>query len=343
MLSACQDPPPPADITDRYGLPVRWPGAQPPTWQEWRAQQGRLRGDDWSWEAYRPSFLPDMSRWQASDFLPEAYLRLPFRDACELPEEERRALFDLKPEEPDQLRRLIDYAERGYVQAMMGLSSTFCSFPPKQPALTRKDGLEWARKAAASGDPYAMFTLGACMREIWVDRAHDEIGLEAKDIQRVSFWFDELVYWHWRAAQYLEPFAMYEMAPVLGSFYFPGDYADGFDKREWAIENYKWLRLLWISDLFHKVPFSRDPLEEARKKWPEMTDGDVAEAERRAAEFLRRFGGGLRYARQDYRCPGELDFAALNAQLARYGLKVDPLQPWTPPSYPLAPLTEPAR
>lgn len=340
LLPACRDS---SDVAvaaqlDSFGLPTRWPGEQPPTWQEWRQWQGELRQQ--VIPEYRPSFLPDMSRWRPEDFLPATYLEAPMRDVCELPEDEQMTLLRLDAGNPDHLPRVLGYAEQGFVQAMSELGSQFCSFPPDDPALTRREGLEWARRAAASGDPDAMGTLAYCMLSIQLHEDYATADVPPGQLERTGFWFDEMVYWFWRATHNLEPVAVGVIGPSYNSFYFPSLNKHGVKAGEDIAEEYKWLRLNELADTLHgygsELSFDTSYLLEQR---PKTTDAEIAEGERRVREFLRRYGGGLGRARNSGKgCPGPMNFAAFNAEIARYGLHVEPQQPWTPPKYPLPPL-----
>lgn len=298
---------------------------------------------------YRPAYLPDMSRWRPEDFLPPEYLQAPLRDVCELPEDEWLALLRLDPDDPEQLARLKAYAEDGFVQAMGKLADDYCSFPPQQDALMSvAEGLAWARRGAASGEPFAMSRLGNCMRRIYVREGFvgspQGSGIPSDQLQLKSFWIDEMLYWEWRAVQALEPLALFELYRGVNHFYFPVDEVPkaAGTPSEVAIESYKWLRLAELARAFKGFGLTAPAAEVAKEKWPEMTAAEVAEAERRVGEFLRRYGGGLASARlEGAGCPHGVDFAALNKGLAAYGLKVEPVQPWEPPRYPLPALPGP--
>lgn len=324
---------------DSWGRPIVWDGPPQPSWQEWAAHQAQLREGLPS--GYRPNYLPEMDGWGLNEILPAEAFAAPLRDICELPEAEQTALRRLRVEEPDELARLLEYAERGYVHAMMRLGDDFCSFPwSDSPALSRAEGLAWAQRAAVSGEPYASLTLAYCMNTISMEDDHEAAGLPPAQIKRNSLWFDQVVYWFWRAAHGLEPVALYELFRGTENFYFPDFHLPSTvqHRPEKAIETYKWLRLAELSAALHGSAFGMST-QEALERWPQMSEAEIAEAERRVAAFLRNYGGVLRRARyRGYNCPGELDFDWLNEELARYGLQVEPERPWSPLVYPLAPL-----
>lgn len=345
LLSGCSEPESPLQqmAIDDFGLPLEWDGGPQPSWQTWVARQAQLR--EGMHGSYRPAYMPEMANWRPEDFLPTEYLQAPMRDICELPQEEQLVLLRTSVEDPEALARLLDYAERGYIQAMSKLGTKFCSFPTGNlPALSRAEGLTWARRAAASGDPYASFTLASCMTWLYVDRDHKAAGLTPAQIDRNSLWIDQVLYWHWRAAQNLEPLALYNLYRGINDYYFPdADLPYTEEHRpETAIESYKWLRLSELGHALHGYTFERRGTEVALERWPQMSAAEIAEAERRVEEFLRRYGGGLSRARYTgYSCQRKMGFDQLNQELKRYGLQVEPEQPWSLPSYPLPALPGP--
>jgi len=343
LLTACGDKPnePEPVAVDGFGVPLEWDGEPEPSWQAWVERQTELRGDLGSF--YRPAYMAEMSNWHAEDFLPQAYLDAPMHDICELPKEEQSVLLNLRMNEPDELARLLDYAERGYLQAMVRISDEVCNHhPARPPVFDRKEALAWSKRAAASGDSYASLSLADCMRSVYLDRDYETAGLPPAELQPNSFWFDQMIYWYWRAAHGLQPQALNQLYYGVYGFYYPDKIPSDIPdhKPEPAIETYKWLRLNQLGQVLYgytKAPKSPEAILDER--WPHMSDEEVAEAERRVVEFLRRFGGGLAQARYDgYGCPGErINHERLNQELERYGLRIEPEQPWTAPSYPLLP------
>src|SRR5690625_3412140 len=336
LVTGCGEP---VEVDDS-GVAIRWDGSPQPSWQEWAARQTQLHEDLPSY--YRSVHAPEMDNWRPEDFLPAEYLEAPLHDICALPEEELLAVLLSRVEEPEGLKRLLEYAERGYVQAMMRLGDKFCSVPiGNPPALSRAEGLDWARRAAASGEPYAMFVLASCMSSIYIHRDHEATGLTPAEIDRNSLWINQMLYWYWRAAQGLEPMALYELYRWADNYYSPELHLPHTVEHRLGkpFEIYKWLRLSELGGALHGVRFGPGVTQGALERWPQMSEAEIAEAERRVEEFLRRYGGGLSRARyRGHGCPWDVSFYLLNQELVRYELRVAPERPWSPPSYPLPPL-----
>lgn len=326
---------------DVFGVPTRWEGP-PPSWGEWVEKQQAFRPRDIN--VYRPSFMPDMSRWRAADFLPAGARQGPFISRCELPDAEQERILGADAYSAEGRAALRPFAERGVVLAMAKLAEGHCSIRGEGMASNMRDGLTWARRAAASGSQIGMSMLTSCMSKIQLGRSQElseVVNVPLEQLHPRGFWEDEMLYWLWRSAHTLDAHSLFVLLRGVDNHYMPSSAQDSSDSERFSlarVERYKWARLSDIGKAFTGEIISGT--EDLLQQYPETTEAEIAEGERRVAEFLRRHGGELRRAQlSGYGCPGgpskKLDYAALNQELARYGLHVEPERPWKVPQYPI--------
>ena len=190
------------------------------------------------------------------------------------------------PNEKWEPAQIIEAAEKGgaWAQNWMGVQYLHGKGVPKDPVI----GEAWIRKAALQGNQSAQSNLGGCYHdglgvgqnlaeaESWYQKAADQ-GQEIAQTS-LGFLFDEkkdfknALYWYRRAAKQGEGFAQNNLAIL---------YHAGSGVPVNSIEAYKWYSLAAAQNVDNSI----EALPELTK---EMTGAQIAEGQRRAAEFVPR-------------------------------------------------------
>lgn len=306
-----------------------WPGTKPLTWPEYVEQVTPLREANTDRRYYRPA-MPNMTRWEDDDFLPNDYLAASHRHRCELPKAERKEFMEAVAgsTESSAWDTIEHYAEKGVVFAQTGFGAYCTAKLAGRHGITAKKALEWSRRAAASGDPDAMFNLAFCL----------ERRIQATEERYTqSFLADEAIYWYWRAAQGLRSMALSALGRFPGQEYYDYGYAEPGEIDENDVQTYRWFFLRDLTRALHgdRAPLSKMGLgvdhfaTNAR-----MSQEELQRAKRLAREWLLTYPDALpgyvertdrRDCKLDYALNGKpLNFESLNHQLERIGLHYDP-------------------
>ncbi|MEX0871911.1 MAG: hypothetical protein WDZ65_08800, partial [Aquisalimonadaceae bacterium] len=203
--------------------------------------------------------------------------------------------------------------------------------------LTATEALEWARRGAASGDPRAMYLLAECMRLMTFDARRTEPG-ELTGLLN-PFWYDEMYYWMWRAAEEgLLVEALWGMRDIGGDVWyeFPPSRAERY------IEAYKHSRLLQLRATFLRGAerYGQEYVDKQSYMDDSVVDlnehSSLAAGEARVTEWLKSHPDVWErlYHRPSMSaqamCPDDprrrehFDFVGLNRELSAYGLNVVP-------------------
>ncbi|MCC5811800.1 MAG: hypothetical protein JJU06_15625 [Ectothiorhodospiraceae bacterium] len=312
----------------------------PLTWSEWVEQERpkreahveRYPGNN----AYFREGLPDMSLWRPEDFLSEEELNAESVTFCELPIEERREYLAARSQTTQEALDIIrGHAERGLVDAQFSLG--FMCHEPAYEGLTLEESHRWSRRAAASGEAIGISARAYCLQtQRWLPDAPRAYEFET----------DEMLYWHWRAAQNLESNALRYLGGLYGfallSYYdreqvikhpeLLGHYQE-LDERY----KLKWSILADLSfvllrgDLDNQQAVGFHHRQRAGRRG--MTAAQLKEALRLAREFLLAYPEGLENFEREINCDDDperpyrpLHYNALNAELAHLGLYLDPAE-----------------
>ncbi|KAB7628190.1 hypothetical protein [Alkalilimnicola sp. S0819] len=287
-------------------------------WDEYVAKERPLR-EPYTWQRYYRQGLPDMRRWRPEDFLPAEYLRAEHVRFCELPVNERRALSDVLSNSLDEegATALRHYAERGVLTAQTTYGA-FCR--AGGPGFSADEAVDWARRAGASGDPDAMTKLGLCLDDY----------LEGHDVHTKSFLADEILYWHWRGAKYLQRRALMAMFIFTGNQFY--EYAElGAND----IHAYKWDILEESIDALHGIRHDPETMSLTGKAYPYnagMTPEQIARSRELARGWLLENADSLKDLPLPFNCAddpdapyagGSYDYALFNETLQVLGLHFD--------------------
>ncbi len=311
------------------------------TWAEWVEREQPRRPAQYARHYHDRRGLPNMRRWRPEDFLTREELDEPHAEFCELPKDERKTVWDLPRNDANigiTFEEKLAYAERGYADAQASLGwycyqhTNAAVLEPGQ--LSLDEAYAWSRRAAASGDPRAMYRHAACMQFMALDTRSGRA-----DHTLDPFWADQSHYWLWRAvAEGLHGEALLDLRPSGG--------ASEYSHPTWEedlLHRYKWSRIWELQAVFRRMPYyfgtrymeSRTQLPEQRQR---LDDRQLQQAEAMVGEWLREH---LHVWDAIYRrpsnpswshitCPGEpghtesFDYEGLNRELARYGLSVAP-------------------
>jgi len=318
----------------------------PFTWDEWVEREAGERNES-SGPPFYGTGLPNMSNWRAQDFLPEDYLAESHEDVCTLPREERDRIYDMtrhlagRPSPDNRLDYELGLARQGFMEAQARMG-TYCAqvlvdayLEPGE--LTTAEALDWTRRAAASGNPGAMYRLAECMMKI----SREQETFEEKTGKPLSaFWVDETFYWLQRAAfEYLEIFALQDLQSRVSWRMSSEDW----NTDEGQIELYLFSRLIELNAIFHRKPqwlgwsYVNDMSRIESYREEMIKRNALAAGEAHVKEWLHANPGvwdriyfhPIDLSQQSL-CPGEqgysarFDYDALNEQLAAFGLEVSP-------------------
>ncbi len=338
-LSACDDPEP-KKASGPTPVEPSFPDGPQMTWEEWKAHQKPIRdevpeGERYNW--HRVGSRPNMELWQPEDFLPKKGLKAEHVDLCELPLEHRREVAkiwrwyngDRDAWNEDSIRAIARrYARRGVVQAQAMMGVLFDELEPdaaSDPSRKTRHARRWLERAAASGEPLAMHNLALFQREIL-----EAAGTNREQVPLTDFRWDEVMYWHWRAARGFNKSALWRMDGLWVNYEWQ---KIGYLYRE-HVKEYKWGRLRDLVDVL--VSAYRNPVvaaESVIKKYrPHFNKHQIALAEREVGEFVRANKQRLARYRQPFGCPDmtwlnpdapTFDWEALNAEIQQYGVQVE--------------------
>lgn len=306
-----------------------WPGAKPLTWSQYVEQVTPLREANTDRRYYRPA-MPNMTRWKDADFLPEEHLAANHIHRCDLPKAEREEFMAAiaRSTESSAWDTIERYAEKGVVFAQTGYGAYCSAELAGKHGITADKALEWSRKAAASGDPDAMFNLGYCL----------EKRIQATEERYTkSFVADQVIYWYWRAAQGLRSRALSALGRFPGKEYYDYGHAEPGEIDENDVQTYRWF---FLRDMTDALLSNREPMAEIGigvdhfADNADMSDKEIERAQKLAREWLLTYPDALPgYVQRTDRRDCELDhalkgkpfnFESLNRQLQRLGLHYDP-------------------
>lgn len=319
------------------------PDAPALTWAEWVDLQAPIRDavPEADRQDYRrPGGRPNMTRWRPEDFLPREAISAPHVDICELPLAERREVGKLwrwfsgdsgSLTEEEVRAVALKYSRLGVAQAQatMGHFHSPGREAADDPSPRTRRILHWLEHAAASGLPYAMYSLGG-----YQFRMLTAAGPRVRDaVPLVDFRWDEVNYWFWRAATGFHEFGLLAMEGRLKNHEWQN--VETYYREN--VLQYKWTRL---SDLVQILTpgfvEGRGLLGDADsvvERKSALTPERVALAEREVGEFLRTHREALARYRRPFGCPDmtwldpdapTFDWAALNREIAQYGVQVQP-------------------
>ncbi|MCH8506632.1 MAG: hypothetical protein LAT50_20280 [Ectothiorhodospiraceae bacterium] len=316
------------------------PPTEASTWAEWVERERPRRPVQYDHHYHNRRGLPNMRRWRPEDFLTREELDEPHAELCELPQDQRLEVWSLVRDSNNILASFeekLAYAERGYAEAQAGMGwycyqhTNAAVLEPGQ--LSLDEAYAWSRRAAASGDPRAMYRHSECMRFMAQDRQSGRAE-HALD----PFWMDQIHYWLWRAAtEGLYGRALVDLRPTRG---INGDSYPTWE--ESALYTYKWSRIWELQAIFRRVPYYLGPqyMEtqgELAGQRQALSEEELQQAEAMVGEWLREHlhVWDAIYHRPNspggshVHCPGEpghlqgFDYESLNRELAQYGLRVE--------------------
>lgn len=306
-----------------------WPGAKPLTWSQYVEQETPLRESNPDRRYYRPA-MPNMARWQDTDFLPDAYFSAKHIHRCDLPKTEREEFMSAvaRSTESSAWDTIEHYAEKGVIFAQTGFGAFCTAKLAGRHGITAEKALKWSRRAAASGDPDAMFNLAFCLEQ----------RIQATEERYTqTFLADEAIYWYWRAAQGLRSMALSALGRFPGQEYYDYGYAEPGEIDENDVQTFRWFFLSELSSALHgtrkgmaEIGVSVDHFATNAR----MSQDELQRAKRLAREWLLTYPDALpgyvertdrRDCKLDQALNGKpLNFESLNHQLERIGLHYDP-------------------
>lgn len=332
--------------SEATALPIEpsFPDGPRMTWQEWKAQQKPIREKVPKDERYgwiRVGTKPDMNLWKPTDFLPKAAIDAKHVDICELPVTHRREVaklwrwYDGERDAfgTDTIRAIARrYANHGVVQAqaMMEPIASLTNYRDlMKPGPVHSRVADWLHRAAASGEPMAMYRLADFQRSFLSSFNMDDSTWH-EQVPETDFRWDESHYWYWRAARHFHTFALSAMDGLWTNYQWR---KVGYLYRE-HVREYKWARLTDIvTTLTPYQPNFKTAEEVIEDRQPYFNEHQIALAEREVGEFIRENSERLARYRHPFGCPDltwlnpdapTFDWEALNDEIQQYGVQVEP-------------------